>query len=98
MVMTETVIKKYWRFEIINSDHATTIQYELMDSKEAIEFLKNQPWFIALRHLERRWEQANYNQDGDAWIDIPKESSDAKACWKLNKLFPNLLKISSVGN
>jgi hypothetical protein len=61
-----------------------------------IAVLLDEPWFIALRSLNRRWECANYNQDGDPWIEMPSESHDAEACRKINRLFPALLKVEEV--
>jgi hypothetical protein len=84
------------RFEVTDTHRATDIQHELMTTPDMIEALLNQPWFIALRSLNRRWECANYNQDGDRWIDIPKGSHYAEACQKINRLFPGLLKVKEV--
>ena len=84
------------RFEVTDTHRATEIHGELMSSPAMIEALLQEPWFIALRSLNRRWECANYNQDGEAWIETPKDSHDAEACWKINRLFPGLLKVEEI--
>ena len=68
---------------------------ELMASKAMIEALLQEPWFLALREINRRYECATYNQDGEKWIYFPQGSHDSNAVFKAQKLFPGVIQIEA---
>lgn len=84
------------KVEITDSHRATDIQHDLLSSTAMIDALMQEPWFLALRDINRRWECANYNDDGEPWIEIPENTHDANAVEKLNRLFPGILKITKI--
>jgi hypothetical protein len=69
----------------------TEIRDELSESRQMIEALGQAPWFIALRTIQRRFQQSVYNQDGDKWVFIPIGTHDDRAIKKLTILFPDVI-------
>ena len=86
----------YLRVQVTDTHRATQIQHELLTSKIIIEALMQESWFLALRDINRRWECAEYNQDGEHWVVVPLNSPDNEAVEKLNRLFPGLLSIETI--
>ncbi|HEY9657623.1 MAG TPA: hypothetical protein V6C65_04100 [Allocoleopsis sp.] len=84
------------KVRIINEDathRSTYIQNQLMTSTAMIEALQQEPWFLALREITRRYDAATYNDDGEPWFYTPINSHDSDAIRKLNSLFPGLIQI-----
>lgn len=72
---------------------ATEIMNSLLTSSEKIQELLRTPWYLALREINRRYECATYNQDGEPWIYIPKDSHDAAAMFEAHRRYPGILEI-----
>lgn len=85
---------EHYKVGIINKiadARATEITLELLESQVMIEAVGQARWWQALRVIQRRFEQSEYNQDGTKWVFIPIGSDDDKAVTKLMKLFPDVV-------
>lgn len=86
----------HWKVRVVDeaaTHRATEIMNLLLDSTPMINALEQTPWYLALREINRRYEAATYNEDGEAWVHIPKGTHDANAVFKVQKLFPGILEI-----
>ena len=76
------------KVQIANSDLAGEIISSLVKEDPAI----NTPEFVALRQLNRRWECANYNDDGEPWLRVTNHN-DIRIISELFGKYPALLVI-----
>ena len=74
------------KVQIAKPDLADEIISSLVQQDPAI----NTPEFAALRQLNRRWECANYNDDGEPWLRITNHG-DIKIISDLFAKYPELL-------
>jgi hypothetical protein len=77
---------KTMKVQIANPNLADEIIASLLQQNPAI----NTPEFIALRLLNRRWQCANYNQDGEPWLRITNYK-DLQVINDLFSKYPDLL-------
>ena len=76
------------KVQIANSKLADEIISDLVKQDPAI----NTPEFAALRQLNRRWECANYNDDGEPWLRVTNHG-DIKIISNLFAKYPELLAV-----
>jgi hypothetical protein len=74
------------KVQIANPNLADEIISSLVQQDPAI----NTPEFVALRQLNRRWQCAKYNQDGEPWLRVTNHK-DIKVICDLLAKHPELL-------
>jgi hypothetical protein len=92
-------MSNYYKIAIENeteSFRATKILNELLNSPEAIKSLMQTPWFRLLRALNRRFEQATYNNDGNKWIYGEVGTPGDLALQELIAKYPGLIEKEAV--